>query len=62
MKEIYVSPQTEIIELIERYGVLDDELSAGVADGGDSLGKENMSWDDSEAPIFEAHHNKLWDE
>ena len=28
----------------------------------DPLSKENMSWDDSEAPIFEAHHNKLWDE
>lgn len=61
MKKIYVAPTTEEVELIERYGVLENENS-GVAGGESSLSKENNNWDDTESTTFANHRKSLWDD
>lgn len=59
MKKIYDRPSVDILKIVVKANLL--EHSGELGDD-DYEGKGNMSWDDSEAPIFEAHHNKLWDE
>ena len=46
MKKIYVAPKTDALEVVERYGVLEEDIS-GIATGSDSLGKQSDTiWDD----------------
>ena len=46
MKKMYVAPKTDALEVVERYGVLEGDIS-GVASGGDSLSKQSDTiWDD----------------
>jgi hypothetical protein len=53
----YEAPRFEIFRMSPNHHLMEH---SGETD--QPMSKENMSWDDSEAPIFEVHHNKLWDE
>ena len=47
MKKVYEKPRFELLELIEKFGVMQGDGSVGEYNGGDAMGKENdLIWND----------------
>ena len=47
MKKVYEKPRFELLELIEKFGVMQGDGSVGEITGGNAMGKENdLTWND----------------